>query len=134
MAHIKVGDIELEYYTEGNGPPLLMVMGMGGQASSWGQEFLQLMQKNFTTVWFSNRGTGRSGQSQEATTVRNMADDAAGLLKALDIDKAHVFGISMGGMISQELVLNYPEMVQGLVLGCTMCGQAHSKTIPPETV
>jgi pimeloyl-ACP methyl ester carboxylesterase len=134
MAHIKVGDIELEYYTEGSGPPLLMVMGMGGQASSWGEEFLQLMQKNFTTVWFSNRGTGRSGQSQEATTIRNMADDAAGLLKALGIEKAHVFGISMGGMISQELVLNYPERVRGLVLGCTICGQAHSKPIPPETV
>jgi pimeloyl-ACP methyl ester carboxylesterase len=134
MATMRVGDIDLEYYIEGSGPPLLMVMGMGGQASSWSREFLQLMQKNFITLWFSNRGTGRSGQSQEVTTIRGMADGAAGLLKALGIERSHVFGISMGGMISQELVLNYPQMVQGLVLGCTMCGNAHSLPVPPETV
>jgi pimeloyl-ACP methyl ester carboxylesterase len=134
MATMRVGDIDLEYYVEGSGPTLLMVMGMGGQASSWSRTFLDLLQKRFTTVRFSNRGTGRSGQSQEVTTIRNMAEDAAGLLKALAIERTHVFGISMGGMISQELVLNYPQMMQGLVLGCTMCGQAHSLPIPPETV
>jgi pimeloyl-ACP methyl ester carboxylesterase len=134
MANARVGEIDLEYYVEGSGPTLLMVMGMGGQASSWSEPFLDLMRQNFTTVRLSNRGTGRSGQSAEPTTIRGMADDAAGLLKTLGIESAHVFGISMGGMISQELVLNYPQVVQGLVLGCTICGQAHSSPVPPETV
>jgi 3-oxoadipate enol-lactonase len=134
MSTIRVGEIDFEYYVEGSGPPLLMIMGMGGQASSWGQPLRDLLQKRFTTIRLSNRGTGRSGQSAETTTIRAMADDAAGLLKALDIPSAHVLGISMGGMISQELVLNYPQLVQGLVLGCTMCGQAHGLPVPPETV
>ncbi len=134
MSTTRVGDIDFEYYVEGSGPPLLMIMGMGGQASSWGQPLLGLLKERFTTIRFSNRGTGRSGQSTEITTIRGMADDAAGLLKALDIKNAHVFGISMGGMISQELVLNYPQLVQGLVLGCTLCGQAHSLPVPPESV
>jgi len=134
MANTRAGDIDIEYYVEGSGPTLLMVMGMGGQASSWGQPFLDLLQKRFTTVRFSNRGTGRSGQSSEVTTIRGMADDAAGLLKALEIESTHVLGVSMGGMISQELVLNHPRVVQGLVLGCTMCGQAHSLPVPAETV
>jgi pimeloyl-ACP methyl ester carboxylesterase len=92
------------------------------------------MQDRFTTIRLSNRGTGRSGQSAEPTTIKGMADDAAGLLKHLGIESTHVFGISMGGMISQELVLNYPQLVRGLVLGCTMCGQAHALPVPPETV
>ena len=134
MATTRVGDIDLEYDIEGSGPTLLMVMGMGGQASSWGQGFLDLLQHQFTTIRFSNRGTGRSGQSSEVTTIRAMAEDAAGLLQALEIESTHVMGISMGGMISQELVLNHPQAVHGLVLGCTMCGQAHSLPVPLETI
>jgi len=134
MAMTRVGEIDIEYYIEGSGPTLLMVMGMGGQAASWSQGFLDLLQRRFTTIRFSNRGTGRSGQSSEVTTIRAMADDAAGLLKALDIESAHVMGISMGGMIAQEVVLNHPQVVQGLVLGCTLCGQAHSQPVPPETL
>jgi len=133
MATTRVGDIDIEYYIEGSGPTLLMVMGMGGQASSWGQPFLSLLQRRFTTIRFSNRGTGRSSQSQEVTTISGMADDAGGLLQALDIESTHVLGISMGGMISQELVLNHPQLVQGVVLGCTLCGPAHSLPVPPET-
>jgi len=134
MAMTRVGDIDLEYYIEGSGPTLLMIMGMGGQASSWSRPFLGLLQGRFATIRFSNRGTGRSSQSPEPTTIRAMADDAAGLLEALGIESTHVFGISMGGMISQELVLNHPQLVRGLVLGCTNCGQARSLPIPPQTV
>jgi pimeloyl-ACP methyl ester carboxylesterase len=63
-----------------------------------------------------------------------MADDAKNLLDALDIKRPHVFGISMGGMIAQELVLNYPERVNGLVLGCTTSGGSHNVQAAPETM
>ncbi len=63
-----------------------------------------------------------------------MADDTAGLLTAIGTEKAHVLGVSMGGMIAQELVLNHPQRVQGLVLGCTTCGPSHGVSVPAETL
>ncbi len=133
MPSTKVGEINVEYYVEGNGPPLLMIMGLGGQASSWGEPFLEQLRQRFTTIRLSNRGTGLSDKPAEVT-IRAMADDAAGLLRELGIEKAHVLGISMGGMIAQEVALNYPQRVQGLVLGCTNCGPAHSAAVPAETL
>lgn len=134
MPLTKVGDINLDYYVEGSGPPLLLIMGFGGQASSWGQPFLEQLRPHFTAIRFSNRGTGLSDKPESPTTIRQMADDAAGLLDALGIPQAHVCGISMGGMIAQELVLNYPQKVNGLVLGCTTCGPADGTGASPEVL
>jgi pimeloyl-ACP methyl ester carboxylesterase len=122
MPSIKAGEINLEYYVEGSGPPLLMIMGFAGSAMSWGEPFLEEMRRHFTITRFSNRGTGTSDRVTQPFTVRTMADDAVNLLDALGMQRPHVLGISMGGMIAQELVLNYPERVNGLVLGCTSPG------------
>jgi pimeloyl-ACP methyl ester carboxylesterase len=133
MAMIKAGEINLEYYVEGSGPPLLMIMGFAGSASSWGEPVLEDLRKRFTCIRFSNRGTGESDRVTSPFTIRTMADDAVGLLDALKIERPHVFGISMGGMIAQELVLNYPHRVNGLVLGCTAPGGSHTVQAAPET-
>jgi pimeloyl-ACP methyl ester carboxylesterase len=130
MPIAKAGDINVEYYVEGSGPPLLMIMGFSGQASSWSERFLELLRPHFQIVRFSNRGTGLTDRPQAPYSVPMMADDAAGLLAELGIGRAHVLGISMGGMIAQELVLSYPERVQGLVLGCTTPGWSHG--VPPS--
>lgn len=132
MSITKAGDINLEYYVEGSGPPLLMIMGFAGSASSWGDPLLEALRPHFTCIRFSNRGTGLSDKPLTQLTIRTMADDAANLLTALKIDRAHVFGISMGGLIAQELVLNYPQRVNGLVLGCTSPGGLHSVSAAPE--
>jgi pimeloyl-ACP methyl ester carboxylesterase len=134
MSTVKVGDLNMEYYVEGSGPPLLIIMGLGGQSSSWGEPVLRGLQKQFTTIRFSNRGTGATDKPSSGFTIPQMADDAAGLMRAIGIEKAHVFGISMGGMISQELALNHPEQVNGLVLGCTNCGPAHSVAVAAQTI
>ncbi len=134
MTITKIGDINIEYYIEGEGPPLLMIMGMGGQASSWGEPFLERLRPRFKTIRFSNRGTGLSDKPTTELSIRIMADDAAGLMAELGIERAHVMGISMGGMIAQELVLNHPERVQGLVLGCTNCGPGRGIPAPQETI
>ena len=134
MAIAKAGDIKMEYYVEGSGPPLLMIMGLGGQASSWGEPLLEGLQRHFTTIRFSNRGTGATDKPADGYTIRQMADDAAELMDAIGIGKAHVFGISMGGMIAQEVVLNHPQKVQRLVLGCTNCGPAHSVAVSAQTL
>ncbi len=134
MPITKAGDINNEYYVEGTGPPLLMIMGLGGQARSWGEPFLEQLRPHFQTIRFSNRGTGLSDKPGGELTIRLMADDAAGLLRELGIQQAHVLGVSMGGMIAQELALNHPKTVQGLVLGCTVCGPAHSVPIRLDTL
>jgi pimeloyl-ACP methyl ester carboxylesterase len=124
MPKIKAGSINLEYYVEGSGPPLLMIMGFGGQASSWSEPFLERLRPHFTVIRFSNRGTGESDRPAEPTTIRMMADDAAALLEALGIGRAHVLGASMGGMIAQELALHHPALLNALVLCCTTSGGA----------
>lgn len=75
--------------------------------------------KEFKLVMFDNRGAGRTDISDKEYTMKLFADDTAGLMNALGISKAHILGISMGGMIAQELVLNYPEKVAKLVLCST---------------
>ena len=115
MPIAKAGDISIESYVEGSGPPLLMIMGFGLQASAWGQAFLAELRPHFRMIRFSNRGTGLTDRPDAEYTIRMMADDAAGLLGELGIQRAHVLGISMGGIIAQELVLNHPEAVQAIV-------------------
>lgn len=122
MPVAKCGEINLEYYDEGSGPPLLMIMGYGGQALLWGEPIMMELRTSFRTVSVSNRGTGDSDRPTEQFTIRDMANDTVALLDTLGIERAHVFGVSMGGMIAQELVLAYPERVEGLVLGCTAAG------------
>lgn len=134
MPSIKAGDINLEYFIEGSGPPLLMIMGFAGSAKDWGEPFLDLLRKQFTIIRFSNRGTGKSDRVTQPFTIRTMADDTANLLDALEIEHPHVLGISMGGMIAQELAINYPQKVNGLVLGCTTTGPAHGAMATPETM
>ena len=134
MSITKAGDINLEYHAEGSGPPLLMIMGFAGSASSWGDPFLQALRPNFTCIRFSNRGTGLSDKPEVQFSIRTLADDAVNLLTALDIERPHVFGVSMGGLIAQELVLAYPQRVNGLVLGCTSSGVSHGVQATSETL
>ena len=121
MPMARVGDANIEYYAEGNGPPLLLISGFTAQASGWSGPFVELLQRQFTTIRYSHRGTGTSDRLTGDITLSELANDAAGLLSALDIDTAHVLGVSMGGMIAQELVLSHPQRVERLVLGCTTC-------------
>jgi 3-oxoadipate enol-lactonase len=121
---IDAGDIQLDYERSGNadGPPLLLIMGMSGTSLHWGEPFLQLLRADFDVIAYDHRGVGASTPLDGPITTREMADDAAGLLGALELDDAHVVGISMGGMIAQELALSHAERVRTLTLGCTYCG------------
>src|SRR3990172_5365438 len=134
MSIARVGDINIEYYVEGAGPPLLLIIGLGGQASTWGERFLELLMPHFQVVRSSNRGTGLTDKPDTEYTIPMMADDAVGLLDELGIGKAHVMGISMGGTIAQELALSHPERVLGLVLGCTACGGPQRVPAEPRAI
>jgi 3-oxoadipate enol-lactonase len=122
MTLIQVGDIELDYERSGTGPALLMIMGMGGTSLSWGEPFLEDLRQDFELIVYDHRGVGASSRLDGPTTICELSEDAAGLLTALEIDSAHVLGISMGGMVAQELTLAHPARIRTLTLGCTYCG------------
>src|SRR3954452_16550412 len=103
MTLVRVGDIELDYERSGSCPPLLAIMGMSGTALHWGEPFLAQLRRDFDVIAYEHRGVGASTQLSDAVTIAQMANDAAGLLDALGLESAHVLGISMGGMIAQEL-------------------------------
>ena len=129
MPKATVNGIEIEYVTDGDpsDPPLLLVMGLGAQLTAWPEGFVDgLRKRGFFLIRFDNRDSGLSTKfdglpdiaalfsgtdvSSALYRVEDMADDAAGLLAALGIDKAHVVGVSMGGMITQALVINHPDL------------------------
>jgi pimeloyl-ACP methyl ester carboxylesterase len=134
MTLLRVGEHELDYERSGTegAPPLLLIMGMSGTALHWTEPFLAELRPYFDVIAFDHRGVGASTPLDGSITIAEMADDAAGLLEALSIDQAHVMGVSMGGMIAQELALAHPERVRTLTLGCTYCGGEDSALTSPE--
>ena len=127
MATVQVNGIEIYYEITGNGLPLTMIMGLGCSARQW-QWMLPVLTGSFQVITFDNRGVGRTSKPDMEYTTDLFADDICALLNTLGIDKTHLVGVSVGGMIAQKFALKYPEMVDRLVLGCTMPNFYH---LPP---
>jgi len=121
MPHLHANGINLYYEEHGSGEPLLLIMGFTVSSIGWRWNIPAFAQ-DFRTIAFDNRGVGQSDKPDTPYSMAMFADDTAGVLDGLGIDRAHVFGISMGGMIAQEFALRHPQRVQTLTLGCTHCG------------
>ena len=158
MPNVKVNGIQIEYDTIGNpsSPPLLLIMGLGGQLIHWGEDFCrQLADRGLFIIRFDNRDTGLStrfeaaglpdmselldahlqGQPIQAPyTLDDMADDAAKLLEALDIEKAHICGSSMGGMIAQTLAIRHPQRLLSLISIYSTTGNPDLPQSQPEAM
>jgi 3-oxoadipate enol-lactonase len=124
--------MELYFERGGAGEPLLLIQGMSGTHASWGRPFRSLLEEEFEVFAFDNRGIGFSPETEEPFTIAEMAADTVALLDRLELESAHVLGISMGGMIAQELALAHPARVRTLALGCTYCGGPGSQLMDPQ--
>ncbi|MBC7883044.1 MAG: alpha/beta hydrolase [Anaerolineae bacterium] len=122
MPIVRVDDIDMYYEELGSGHPLMMIMGLGLSLRDWGAQLPTILAKHFRVILFDNRGVGLSSLGSKPLSVGQMAEDTVELMDALGIPEAHLFGISMGGMVAQHFALNYRERLAKLVLGCSMAG------------
>ena len=118
--------IHYQAYGDPSRPPLLLIMGLALSSSAW-DRLPQILSAHFHVLVFDNRGTGKSARVGRAYRMRDLADDAAAVIEAAGAQSAHVFGISMGGMIAQELALRHPSRVRSLALGCTFASWRKAK-------
>jgi pimeloyl-ACP methyl ester carboxylesterase len=121
MPYAENGETKIYWEERGGGPPLVLIMGLGYTSEMW-HRVLPVVAREYRTIVFDNRGVGRSSVPSFPYTIRDMAADAAAVMDAAGIERAHIFGISMGGLIAQEFALSYPERTRSLVLGCTHHG------------
>jgi pimeloyl-ACP methyl ester carboxylesterase len=134
LQKVKCDDINVCYDVKGKGFPLVMIMGLSGNMDSWDPRLIAGLSEKYSTVLFDNRGAGRTDAPKINYSIKMFADDTARLMDNLKIKKAHVFGISMGGMIAQELALNYPQNVEKLVLCSTHGGVSKSVPASPKVM
>jgi pimeloyl-ACP methyl ester carboxylesterase len=126
IKYVQVGDVKLAYYTRGQGEPLLMINGFISTMSLWDPALLDELSKNHQLILFDNRGVGLSTDTKEnKTTISQMADDAAGLAKALGYKKVNILGWSMGARIGQQFLIRHPSLVNKAILCAANPGGSH---------
>lgn len=121
MSFLENQGTKIYWDEQGHGEPLLLIMGLGYPSTLWHRARPALSQR-FRTIAFDNRGIGLSDVPPGPYSIATMASDAAAVLDVAGVTRAHVFGVSMGGMVAQEFALCYPEKTHSLILGCTSPG------------
>jgi len=114
----KINGLKLCYAEYGKGDPIILIHGIGGKKETWIAQITELS-NHFRTITFDIRGVGKSDRPNIPYTMEMLADDISGLMDYLKIDKTHIIGRSLGGMIAQYFSLKYPEKVKKLVLMTT---------------
>lgn len=126
MEYIAVRDLKICCDVAGRGYPIVLIMGLTASMDWWDPELIDALAERYQVLRFDNRGAGRTVTPEEGEfTAEMFADDTVALMDAKGISRAHVMGMSMGGLIAQELAIKYPDRVNKLILGCTFCGGKH---------
>ena len=121
MPYVTNQGAKLYWNEQGSGAPVLLIMGLSFTHEMWFR-VLPILSTRYRTIFFDNRGMGRSDVPRGPYRMKVMAQDAAAVLDAAGVQAAHVIGASMGGLIAQELALRHPQRVLSLLLGCTSYG------------
>ncbi len=132
MAYTQLNGIRLYYQAQGQGQTLVLIPGMGADHSSFFRQ-VPVLRRHYRVVTFDPRGLGRSSRPGEPYAFRALADDVAGLMDHLGADRAHVLGQSLGGIVAQELAIDYPSRVDKLILVSTLAGGDAEGTNPALT-
>jgi pimeloyl-ACP methyl ester carboxylesterase len=130
----RVNGVTISYRVQGEGPPLVLVMGYRLNSAAWPAAFIEGLARRFSVITLDNRGTGQSDKPVDGYAIANMARDVAGVLDELEIARTHMMGYSMGGAIAQEFVRQFPDRISGLVLCATMCGGPRAIYASPSVV
>ncbi|MFN2189989.1 MAG: alpha/beta fold hydrolase [Candidatus Promineifilaceae bacterium] len=125
--------IELYYETHGSGEPLVLISGLGYDLWIWHQ-MVPGLAENFQVITFDNRGCGKSDKPPGAYSADMLAEDTAGLIRALGFEKAHVYGHSMGGLVAQALAINQPEIIDKLIVSSVSFGGPNEVPITAEAM
>src|SRR5512136_2791190 len=130
MPYANLGGISLYYETHGQGEALVLIPGMGADHSSWFRQ-LSAFKKHYRVITFDPRSIGKSSRPKEPYGFKALADDVVSLMDHLAIKEANVLGQSLGGLVAQELAIDYPERVLKLALvSSTMAGGDANPTNP----
>jgi len=130
MPFISVSDIQIYYEIAGRGPRLLYISGTGADLRNKPNIFDSPLANHFEILAFDQRGLGQTDRPDISYSMEDYANDAAGLLKALNWDYCHVMGISFGGMVAQEFALRHADYIDRLVMSCTSSGGAGGHSYP----
>jgi pimeloyl-ACP methyl ester carboxylesterase len=133
MAFVENQGARIYWDEQGQGEPILLIMGLAYPSQMW-HRTRPILAAHYRTIALDNRGIGKSDIPAGPYPIPLMASDAAAVLDAADIESAHVFGVSMGGMIAQEFALRYPARVRSLILGCTAAGGPTAVRAEPEAI
>jgi 3-oxoadipate enol-lactonase len=133
MSFVENQGTKIYWDEQGAGEPLLLIMGLSYPSYMWHRS-RPVLSKKYRTIALDNRGVGQSDTPSGIYSIALMASDAAAVLDAAGVEAAHVFGVSMGGMIAQEFALQYPKRVRSLILGCTATGGPHAVQAEPAAL
>jgi 3-oxoadipate enol-lactonase len=133
MPYVENQGAKIYWDEQGSGEPLLLIMGLSYPSYMWHRS-RPVLSDRYRTIALDNRGVGQSDVPPGVYSIALMASDAAAVLDAAGVENAHVFGVSMGGMIAQEFALQYPGRVRSLILGCTAAGGPHAVQAEPAAL